>query len=175
MNASEGVEVPRRVLYLPNRHPRNELASGRGAMRVYLDNCCLNRPFDDQLQTRIRIESEAKLDIQERILVQRLELAWSYILDYENLQNPFEERRVAIDQWRNHAVIDICESAEVLAQANRTAEIGVASKDALHVACAIAARCDFFLTTDDQLLSRLRGQRAIAAMNPVVFVLEVQT
>jgi len=36
-------------------------------MRVYLDNCCFNRPFDDQSQARIRLEAEAKLEIQQRI------------------------------------------------------------------------------------------------------------
>lgn len=33
-------------------------------MRVYLDNCCYNRPFDDQGQMRVRLETEAKLRIQ---------------------------------------------------------------------------------------------------------------
>ena len=28
-------------------------------MRVYLDNCCYNRPFDEQSQLRIRLETEA--------------------------------------------------------------------------------------------------------------------
>jgi len=28
-------------------------------MRVYLDICCLKRPFDDQSQERVRLESEA--------------------------------------------------------------------------------------------------------------------
>ena len=30
-------------------------------MKIYLDNCCYNRPFDDQTQDRIHIESEAVL------------------------------------------------------------------------------------------------------------------
>lgn len=33
-------------------------------MRVYLDNCVMNRPFDDQSHIRIRLEAEAKLYIQ---------------------------------------------------------------------------------------------------------------
>ena len=33
-------------------------------MRVYLDNCCYNRPFDDQDQLKVRLETEAKLRIQ---------------------------------------------------------------------------------------------------------------
>lgn len=36
-------------------------------MRIYLDNCCFNRPYDDQSQFKIRIESEAKLAIQEKV------------------------------------------------------------------------------------------------------------
>jgi hypothetical protein len=62
-------------------------------IRVYLDNCCFNRPFDDQGQVRVRLETEAKLEIQRRIKDKKLELAWSYMLDYENQANPFEERR----------------------------------------------------------------------------------
>lgn len=58
-------------------------------MRVYLDNCCFNRPFDDQKQIRIRLETEAKLEIQQKILQNKIELAWSYILDFENEMNPF--------------------------------------------------------------------------------------
>lgn len=33
-------------------------------MRVYLDNCCYNRPFDPQEQTKIRVETECKLPVQ---------------------------------------------------------------------------------------------------------------
>ena len=33
-------------------------------MRVYLDNCCYNRPFDEQTQLKVRLETEAKLRVQ---------------------------------------------------------------------------------------------------------------
>ena len=46
-------------------------------MRVYLDNCCFNRPFDSQAQARVRLETEAKLRIQERVVAGEIELAWS--------------------------------------------------------------------------------------------------
>ena len=48
-------------------------------VRVYLDNCCFNRPFDDQRQVRIRLEAEAKLYIQEQIRGSTLELAGSLV------------------------------------------------------------------------------------------------
>jgi hypothetical protein len=72
-----------------------------------LDNCCFNRPYDDQSQIRIQIESEAKLFIQAKILAGEIELAWSYILDFENSANPFPERRWSITQWKAMAVVDV--------------------------------------------------------------------
>ena len=45
-------------------------------MLIYLDMCCFNRPFDDQSQTRIRFETEAKLELQERVRKKELRLVW---------------------------------------------------------------------------------------------------
>jgi len=65
-------------------------------MKIYLDNCSFNRPFDDQSSMRIKLETEAKLFVQEKIRIGKLQLIWSHILEYENMQNPFIERRNAI-------------------------------------------------------------------------------
>ena len=139
-------------------------------MRIYMDNCCFNRPFDAQIQVRIRLETEAKLYIQERILNGEIELAWSYILDFENAANPLEERRAAIRSWRRRSVIDVSETPTVLEYARTLAALGLHSKDALHVACAVEAGCDYFLTTDDLLLKRLTKYTGIKAVDPTAFV-----
>jgi hypothetical protein len=67
-------------------------------MRIYLDNCSLNRPYDDQTQTKIIFETEAKVFIQQQILSQNYELAWSYVLVYEIGNSPFSERKDRIMQ-----------------------------------------------------------------------------
>ena len=36
-------------------------------MKVYLDVCCLNRPYDDQTQDRVHLECEAVLLILSRL------------------------------------------------------------------------------------------------------------
>ena len=36
---------------------------GVNAVRVYLDNCCFNRPFDEQVSAVIRLETDAKLHL----------------------------------------------------------------------------------------------------------------
>ena len=70
-------------------------------MRVYLDNCCFNRPFDDQESQTIFLESEAKLMIQDLIREKKLELVWSFILEYENDANPDDEVMEKISKWKD--------------------------------------------------------------------------
>lgn len=142
-------------------------------MRVYLDNCCLNRPFDDQQQTRVRLEAEAKLCIQEHIRSGTLELVWSYMVDFENAANPFEERRTTISGWRQYATRDIEETAMILQRANRLAGIGLKAKDALHIACAIAGECLYFVTTDDNILRRKQDVHDITVIDLTAFIREM--
>ena len=139
-------------------------------MRIYMDNCCFNRPFDNQAQARIRLETEAKLRIQERIVAGEIELAWSYMLDYESAANPFEERRAAVSLWSRRAVIDVSETPTLLEHAKLLVALRLHSKDALHVACAVEAGCDYFITTDDFLLKKLAKQTRIMAVDPTAFV-----
>jgi predicted nucleic acid-binding protein len=143
-------------------------------IRLYLDNCCFNRPFDDQGQVRVRLETEAKLDIQRRIKDDELELAWSYMLDFENQANPFPESREVIARWKQAAIVDVEETPELLHRATEITGRGLTPRDALHIACALAAGCAFFLTTDDLIVKRMRGYSGIAVMDPTQFVVEVQ-
>jgi hypothetical protein len=142
-------------------------------VRVYLDNCCFNRPFDDQRQTKVRLEAEAKLCIQEHIRSGTLELAWSYILDFENAANPFEERRTTISGWRQYAAIDVEETAIILQKAGALVELGLKAKVALHIACAMAGESTYFLTTDDDILRRGRNVQGITVLDPTAFVPEM--
>lgn len=142
-------------------------------MRVYLDNCCLNRPFDDQRQMRVRLEAEATLCMQEHIRRGTLELVWSYMLDFENAANPFEERRMTINGWRQYAPLDVEETPLILQHANKLAGMGLKAKDALHIACAIAGVCTYFVTTDDDILRRRQDVHAITLIDPTAFVREM--
>ena len=139
-------------------------------MRIYLDNCCFNRPFDDQSQIRIRLESEAKLFIQARVLTGEIELAWSYILDFENSANPFPERRWSIAQWKALAVVDVIESPSILEHAQQFESRGLRGKDALHIACALETGCECFLTTDDHVIKLMGNFDPLLVMNPTTFI-----
>ena len=136
-------------------------------MRVYLDICCFNRPFDVQTQVRVRLEAEAKLAIQEEIRAGKIELGWSYIMDFENDANPFTERKLSISKWRNIATTDVVETDEILARAKSLNELGFKKLDSLHLACAIELRCDCFLSTDDRILKRRDLVMGIEILNPI--------
>lgn len=142
-------------------------------MKIYLDNCCFNRPFDDQSQLRIRLESEAKLQIQEDIRSGSYTLVWSYILDYENSKNPFQERREHIVKWRAYTQEDIEEDEEVVKFATMVNQLGIKKIDSLHIACAIKAKADYFLTTDDRVLNKATVVKDIKISDPIGFIKEV--
>ena len=68
-------------------------------MRLYIDLSCFNRPFDDQGQERIRLETEAVLSVLTRVLEGRDLLLWSWAMSYENDKHPKTDRRDEIAVW----------------------------------------------------------------------------
>ncbi len=139
-------------------------------MLIYLDNCCFNRPFDDQKQIRIQIETEAKLFIQGEITDGKYSLAWSYILDYENEANPFPERKETIANWKNRAIADTGQTEILLKLANNLIERKIKAKDALHIASSVVMNCDYFITTDLYLIKKMNNFDGIKVVSPVDFL-----
>lgn len=140
-------------------------------MKIYLDNCCYNRPYDDQSQLRISLETQAKLYIQDLIKQKKADLVTSYVLWYENSQNPFEMRKMSITEFileNTEEYIDIDKAEDIKAKAEEIMKTGVKMKDAYHVACAIYAKCDYFFTMDDRLLKYDTNE--IQMLNPIDFV-----
>lgn len=142
-------------------------------MRVYLDNCCYNRPYDDQSQLRISLETQAKIQIQGMIRNGELELVSSYVLLYENSNNPHILRQNAIRSFVKDYVscyINMDQADEVKKLADEIIATGIKTADAHHVACAILANSDIFLTTDDRLL-KYKTER-IRLLDPTDFIRE---
>ena len=140
-------------------------------MKVYLDNCSYNRPFDNQAQMRIHLETQAKLHIQKLIQAGSLSLAVSYISRYENGNSPHSKNKIAIERFFQNAAtfVDIDKAKTVELRANEIMTCGVKAKDALHIACAIEAKCDYFITTDDEILKKYKND-TIKACSPVEFI-----
>jgi predicted nucleic acid-binding protein len=144
-------------------------------MRIYLDNCCFNRPYDDQSSITISLETQAKLYIQNLIHQGKIEMVTSYMLMYENGQNPYEMRQKAITEFiEKNTTVYVSEAKQeaIVQKAQEIMQTGVKYKDACHVSCAIFAECDYFLTTDNRLLKYKTDE--IKMMNPLNFIKELE-
>ena len=145
--------------------------------RVYFDACCLNRPFDDQTQDRIRLESEALLLIMSRFQ-DASDWIWvgSNVLRYEVDQIPDSERRRRVAAILGFAEESQLTRTETAARAQVFQSLALNVVDALHIACAEQAGCDVLLTTDDRMLGAARrntDQLHVRVRNPIDWVREV--
>jgi predicted nucleic acid-binding protein len=143
---------------------------------IYLDACCLNRPFDDQTQDRIRLETEAILLIMNHLY--RKEFMWigSEILNFEldQISDLGHRNRVKLLLMYIHEYIKI-EQTEI-DRAKYLESLGFGSFDALHIACAESGKVDIFLTTDDKLLrkaKRFSGKLYVKVINPLMWLKEI--
>jgi len=135
-----------------------------------LDNCTFNRPYDNQSDINIRLESEAKLFIQEKIKDNKIDLVWSSMNSYENNDNPSPEKQERIIVWKTIAV-EYCNLNEsILKKAEELQSQNIRAKDALHIAAAIYSQCGYFITTDRKILNK--NIDGITVLNPVAFVEE---
>lgn len=143
-------------------------------MRIYMDACCLNRPFDDQTQDKIRIESDAILAILSYGLSGEWQLISSEVLDVKIDSMP--------DIWKKSKVNELCKlaSEKILLNdviINRAVEFeanGIKAFDSLHLASAEYAKVEVFLTTDRKLLNAaIRLNLGITIANPLNWFMEV--
>jgi len=126
-------------------------------MRFYLDACCLQRPFDDQTQLRIRVESEAVLAILSAVEAGEATLLTSEALAFEIERIPVERRREEAFGMLALAKEHLVLTEASVAMAESLARAGISAMDALHAALASEAKADFFATTDDKLLRKLQS------------------
>lgn len=144
-------------------------------MKVYLDACCLNRPFDDQAQARIRLESEATLIILAQCEQGQLEWIGSEALAWEIDKTPDPERRRRVQLLASSVHHTVSIGSSEIARARHIREWGIAAVDALHLACAEGGGVDVFLTTDDRLLRKAKAYAAqlnVRVENPLKWLRE---
>ena len=141
-------------------------------MRVYLDTSVCNRLFDDQTQPRIWLETMSLALIVQMIETNVIDLVGSAVVEYENSRNPYPLRR----QWVTRCLLMATESQRVDEAIRQRSEVlatgGLHAVHALHIACAEAAQCEFFLTCDDQVVRRYTGE-LVEVCNPVSFLLMI--
>lgn len=145
-------------------------------IKIYLDVCCLSRPFDDQKQMRIFFETEAVITILKQFEKGNWLLVSSKVIEYEldKIQDRAKKEQIKYISKNYNEYIDI--SQNEINRAQKLENIGFHGIDALHLACAENSGADFFLTTDDQLLrnaKKICSKIKLTVKNPFVWLKEV--
>lgn len=144
-------------------------------IKIYLDNCVLNRPFDDQGQERIRLETEAIILLLSRL--ERKEWTWlgSQVLELEIDKTPDAEQQSRLRRVMEFIGSKIEIGEKELERANELQRLGFVGFDAVHLSCAESGKADVFLTTDDRLLKlakRLAKKLHVTVENPLDWMKE---
>ena len=144
-------------------------------MRIYLDNCCYNRPFDDQLQERIHLESEAILTILKRGQEGVYQIVGSRMLELEMERMNDVVKRHRVQELYKVAVETVSYTEEIKRSSQEImAKSKIRAFDSLHIAAAEAAETDVLLTTDDKLEKMAMNlELGVKVMNPLRFAWEV--
>ncbi len=144
-------------------------------MRIYLDNCCYNRPFDDQRQERIHMESEAVFAVLRRGIQQIDEIIGSSVLELEidGISNDAKKEKVKnlykIVETSIQYTEKIYHRAEELSK-----QSNIRSFDHLHIASAEQGNVEMMLTTDDKLIKQCSNiDLTVKVMNPLNYIMEV--
>ena len=142
-------------------------------MKLYLDLCVYNRPFDDQHQHRITIESLEFIFLLSKVIDGEISTINSFVLEYENNRNPYTDRRNKITDMLKLAKKYIDYDVTVSTRANQLEAIGIMPIDALHIACAEKAKANFFITCDDTLVRKAKRKKEkleVEILNLIEFI-----
>ena len=146
-------------------------------MKIYLDVSCLNRPFDDQSQVRIRLEAEAVALVLERMDLGIWQQVSSEIarLEVEAIGDP--ERKQRVQTLLEDVEICVRLTNKEFSRAAILETLGFKAADALHVAAAETATADVLLSCDDRLCrlaKRCQRQLRVQVVNPLDWLQELE-
>ena len=143
-------------------------------MLIYLDNCCLNRPFDDQSSPRIHLEAEAVKTVINLIEKGEWQLITSPVLLLEISKTSNEKKRRSLHGINNLSVGSIEIGADIRSRAKQFESLGLQAFDAAHLACA-ENNADVLLTVDVRFIKRANAIEGLGVniMNPLQWLEEV--
>jgi predicted nucleic acid-binding protein len=142
-------------------------------MKIYMDVCCLCRPFDDQMMGRIRLEVTAVQEIIRRCATQEFTLVTSEAITEELSKIPDIKKRLRVEKIVSVAKEHILIDEEIISRMHELITMGGDAMDSLHIACAERAGA-VFLTTDDDLITffKLHQNIQVHIENPVTWLKE---
>ena len=143
-------------------------------IKIYLDSCCFNRPFDELSQDRVRLESEAVLTILNKCEIGVWDIFRSDILEDEiyRITDLFKRQKILRLYTSTSIYIEIDD--DIIRRAKELQKFNIKSFDALHLASAEFGGADVLLTTDKKFLNRaVSSDTKIKISNPAIWLTEV--
>jgi predicted nucleic acid-binding protein len=145
-------------------------------MKLYFDNCCYGRPYDDQSQDEIRAETDAVQNVIKLAQWYGYTIFGSVVLDIEIGKIKNKDAEKYEDVWgfyqrtitsRAGAEKHVVEHYTPLAL-----QAGVRGLDVFHLCVAISAGVDYLVTTDKKFIKAAAGLRlSLTVINPLNFPL----
>ncbi|MDP3112384.1 MAG: PIN domain-containing protein [Thermodesulfovibrionales bacterium] len=139
-------------------------------MKLYLDLCVYNRPFDYQGQERVALEASAFIYILEKIERNMYTLVTSEALAYENSKTSNEQRKIRVESYFQLAKEFIKIDSSSIERVKLLKGLGFSDVDALHIALAEKSNADYFITCDDEIVKLYKNHKNYINVNIVSLI-----
>jgi len=140
-------------------------------LKIYLDTCCYGRPYDDQTQAKVKMESAAITGVIMlcKVIGYGIIGSSAVVSEIGNIRDI--AKRGNVENFYNDSIddhIDLTDDMIARAQVLRSAGLGVF--DSYHLVCAETVGANFLLTTDvDFIKAASRLNTAVRVINPLNF------
>ena len=144
-------------------------------LKLYLDNCCYNRPFDDLTQEKNNLEAQAIKIIINKYCNNEFKIYTSDVLVFEmrNIKDRIKRAKV-LEVYNKLNLTNIQFSNKIIKRAQELRKYNIKSMDSLHIAYAESSNIDYFITTDRLLINASsRVNLKVKVINPINFIMEV--
>ena len=145
-------------------------------MKLYLDCCCYNRPFDEQTQIKVHLESEAILSIITKCKQNKNEIIGSAALDFEIESIADFEKKDKVKHFYEQTITKKVNYTDIVVK--RVQELtkltNIRTLDKFHLAIAENSGANILLTTDNKFeRASLKLNLITRVINPLKYLLEI--
>ncbi len=144
-------------------------------LKLYLDNCCYSRPFDDLRQEKNNLEAQAIKVIIDKYCKDEFEIYTSdaLVLEMNNIKDQIKRAKV-LEVYNKLNLTNIKFSEKIKQRAIELRQYNIKDMDSLHLAFAESKDVDYFITTDRLLINASKRENLkIKVINPINFIMEV--
>ena len=144
-------------------------------LKLYIDNCCYNRPFDDLRQEKNNLEAQAIKLIVDKYWKDEFEIYTSdaLVIEMNSIKDQIKKAKV-LEVYNKLNLINIPFSNNIIKRASELRQYNIKNMDSLHIAYAESSNIDYFITTDKLLINASsRANLNVKVINPISFIMEV--